>query len=280
MTVATSARLDMQGFVAHLEDKGLAPATTRQAYLQLSGLLTAAVDAGLIAASPSRNINLPTPRRSEMRFLSPEEVAELATVIDPRYRALVMTAAYTGCRFGELAGLHRRHVDTTGRRLTVARTLSDVNGTLTITAPKTAAARRRIALPQLISDELDVHMDTYPPATAGLVFTSTEGDAIRRRNFRRRVWLPAVRGSVGEPMRFHDLRHTHAAILIAQGEHPKVIQTRLGHSSIQITLDTYGHLVDGLDEAAAERLDHTIIIPNVEPQQSRVQDVGLDRPRL
>lgn len=67
--------------------------------------------------------------------------------------------------------------------------------------------------------------------------------------------MPAVRASVGEPLRVHDLRHTHAAMLIAQGEHPKVIQNRLGHSSIKVTLDTYGHLFDGLDEAAAERLD-------------------------
>ena len=67
--------------------------------------------------------------------------------------------------------------------------------------------------------------------------------------------MPAVRASVGDPCTFHDLRHTHAALLIAQGEHPKVIQERLGHASIKTTLDTYGHLFDGLDEAAADRLD-------------------------
>ena len=78
---------------------------------------------------------------------------------------------------------------------------------------------------------------------------------MRRTNFRRRSWLPAVRASVGEPLRFHDMRHSHAAMLIAEGEHPKVIQARLGHSSIQVTLDTYGHLFEGLDEAAADRLD-------------------------
>jgi integrase len=60
---------------------------------------------------------------------------------------------------------------------------------------------------------------------------------------------------VSEPCTFHDLRHTHAALLIAQGEHPKVIQVRLGHASIKTTLDTYGHLFEGLDEAAADRLD-------------------------
>jgi integrase len=78
---------------------------------------------------------------------------------------------------------------------------------------------------------------------------------LHRTTFRERFWLPAVRAAVGEPFRFHDLRHTHVALLIGQGEHPKVIQQRLGHASIRTTLDTYGHLFEGLDEAAAERLD-------------------------
>ena len=104
-------------------------------------------------------------------------------------------------------------------------------------------------------DELNAHLVNWPPNEEGFVFTAPHGGPLLRRNFRRRTWLPAVRGSVGEPMRVHDLRHTHAAMLIAQGEHPKVIQNRFGHSSIKVTLDTYGHLFDGLDEAAAERLD-------------------------
>jgi integrase len=75
---------------------------------------------------------------------------------------------------------------------------------------------------------------------------------------------------VGEPLRFHDLRNTHAAMLIAQGEHPKVIQLRLGHSSIQVTLDIYGHLFEGLDEAAADRLDAAFL---------RMRFCGLPRTR-
>ncbi len=75
------------------------------------------------------------------------------------------------------------------------------------------------------------------------------------RGDRRRAWLPAVADSVGEPCRFHDLRHSHAALLIAQDVHPKVLQERLGHASIRTTLDVYGHLLKGLDEAAAESLD-------------------------
>jgi integrase len=77
-------------------------------------------------------------------------------------------------------------------------------------------------------------------------------------------------------MRFHDLRHTHAAMLIAQGEHPKVIQNRLGHSSIKVTLDTYGHLFEGLDEAAAERLDDAFM-PTPRKSLAEVGALGIQR---
>ena len=77
---------------------------------------------------------------------------------------------------------------------------------------------------------------------------------LRRGTFGR-IWREAVAQSVGAPCRIHDLRHTHAAWLIAAGKHPKSIQTRLGHSSIQVTIDRYGHLMDGLDHQTAPRLD-------------------------
>jgi hypothetical protein len=83
-------------------------------------------------------------------------------------------------------------------------------------------------------------------AAVGWVSTSTRAVSTVR---------PRVEASVGPPLRFHDLRHSHAAMLIASGEHPKVFQSRLGHTSIATTLNTYGHLIEGLDEAAADRLD-------------------------
>ncbi|MGB5168950.1 MAG: site-specific integrase [Acidimicrobiia bacterium] len=248
-------QIDVQAFVVHLEEKGLSASTIRQAYLLIAGAFSSALESGLIARTPCRSIKLPPNARREMRFLSTDDVAEVADAIDSPYRVLVLAAAYTGCRFGELAGLRTHRLDLAGRSLTVAESLSDVNGHLGLTQPKTAAARRQIALPKLLTDELAQHLTQHPPGPEGFVFSAPEGGPLRRRNFRRRVWLPAVEASVGQPLRFHDLRHTHAAILIAQGEHPKVIQLRLGHSSIQVTLDTYGHLFEGLDDAAAERLD-------------------------
>ena len=81
---------------------------------------------------------------------------------------------------------------------------------------------------------------------------------IRASHFRTRVWRPATVEAGMEGVTFHDLRHSHVALLIAAGEHVKVIQSRLGHSSARITLDVYGHLFDGIHEAAAERLDRAV----------------------
>lgn len=96
---------EVQGFVAHLEEKGLAPSTVRQCYLLVGGLFTSALDSDIIVRTPCRGINLPEDSKTEMRFLTADEVSDLAGVIDERYRALVLTAAYAGCRFGELAWL-------------------------------------------------------------------------------------------------------------------------------------------------------------------------------
>jgi integrase len=189
-----------------------------------------------------------------MRFLSPDGIQHLADTIDAHHRTLILLAAYTGLRWGEAVGLHLDDLNLLGRTLTVSRTLSEVRGQLTLTDPKTRAARRQTALPGPVADLLAEHLAAYP-ARNGHVFTTPNGQPLRRTNFRRRVWQPAVAASVGEPCRFHDLRHSHAALLIAQGTHPKAIQARLGHASIRTTLDIYGHLFEGLDEAAADRLE-------------------------
>ena len=200
----------------------------------------------------------------EMRFLTRGEVETLA-IAAGQYRALVLTAAYTGARFGELAALRIDHLDLLRRRLAVAYTLSDVRGQWSLKSPKSTASRRQIALPRFLCDVLSGLLAVVPAGDDGFVFQAPQGGPLRRSNFRRRVWLPSVHRSVGEPMRFHDLRHTHVALLIAQGEHPKTIQVRLGHASISTTLDTYGHLFEGLDEAAADRLD-AAGAPSARPQ--------------
>jgi integrase len=192
---------------------------------------------------------------SWLRFLDADEVWRLADTIDPRYRAFVVTGAFTGMRPGELRALRLDHVNMLGRTIQVEETLADVRGHVQVGPVKTAASRRQIKMPKLLVDALARHLHTYPATGDGFVFTAPNGGPIRKDNFRRRTWLPAVAAAGLEGVRVHDLRHTHAALLIAQGEHPKVIQSRLGHASITTTLDRYGHLFEGLDEAAADGLD-------------------------
>lgn len=256
LPLAAISPADVRAWIAELTADGYAAATVRKAYQLLEGVLEAAVGDGLVPRSPCRGVELPKLEGEEMRFLSPAEVGFLAESIGRMYRPLVLAAAYTGLRFGELAALRPNRMDLLRRTLRVEESLNEVRGRLLFGQPKTKASRRSVSLPVFLVDVLAEHLAAHPPE-GGLVFTSPEGAPLRRNAFRRRVWRRAVSESVGEPCRFHDLRHSHAAMLIAEGVHPKVLQERLGHASIRTTLDTYGHLFEGLDEAAAERLDAT-----------------------
>jgi integrase len=271
--------LTMQQWLAELSDRGYAPATIRKAYQLLSRTLTAAVDAGLLHRSPCRGIRLPRIERAEMRFLTPDEIRRLAETIHPRYRTLVLTAAYTGARYGELAALDLDHYHPARRIIHIEHTLTEVRGHLHLGQPKTRAARRTLTLPHWLIDTVDTHLADWSPSDDGLIFTAPDGGPLRRSGFRSRHWKPAVKASIGEPMRFHDLRHSHVALLIDQGTHPAVIAARLGHTSVTTVLDVYGHLYDGLDRSAADTLAPPWDAPDVDAMWSRrrTRGLGLER---
>ena len=254
MPLGSIQPLTIHRWLSDLNERGYAPATIRKAYQLLSRTLGAAVDAGLLHRSPCRGIHLPKTQSTEMRFLTATEIMSLADAIGPRYRTLVLTAAYTGARLGELAALDHHHYQPQRRTIHIEHTLSEIHGRLHHGEPKTRAARRTLTLPPWLIETLDTHLKTWPPSDDGLIFTAPEGGPLRRAGFRTRHWKPAVRASVGEPMRFHDLRHSHVALLIQQGTHPAVIAARLGHTSVKTVLDVYGHLYEGLDRGAADTL--------------------------
>ncbi len=154
----------------------------------------------MIPRNPCRLKGASTERPPEIEVASPEQVSALADAVGDHYRALVVVAAYGGLRWGELAGLQRRHVDLERGVVIVEQKLSEVNGILEITAPKTAAGRRSVALPAMAVDELERHLVEHVGASpTALVFTSDEGDYLRRSNFRRRIWLPGH--EAGRPRR-------------------------------------------------------------------------------
>ncbi len=250
-------------WVADLDARGYAPATVRKAYQLLAAALDAAVESGLIGRSPCRGVKLPKLETTgEIRFLDASEISHLAAAIDSRYSAMVLAAAYTGLRFSELRALRADRFDALRRTIRVVASVVESKGQFYFEEPKSEASRRTVRVPPFLVEVLAAHLSTHSDGS-GLIFSAPSGGPIRRNNFRRRIWLPAVEASVGRPCTFHDLRHSHAALLIAQGEHPKVIQERLGHASIKTTLDTYGHLFEGLDEAAADRLEATFASADV-----------------
>ena len=118
----------VQKWVAELAASGYAPATIHKAYEILGRIFTAAVESRLIPRSPCQGVKLPRIEQTDKRFLSPAEIQHLAEVISPRFHALVLTAAYTGARFGELAGLGRQHYEPLKRTIRIERNLSDVQG--------------------------------------------------------------------------------------------------------------------------------------------------------
>ena len=252
---------DLEAWVADLVADGKAPATIQKAWQIASGVFRLAVRDRLIALSPARDVRLPKIERSEPTALTVDQVMRLADAIDPRYRALVLVGAFGGLRIGELAGLQLGDIDPLRSLVRVRRTASDVRGRVIVGPPKTTKSIRNLVLPRSITDQLVEHIarleKTDPEAW---LFPAPEGGPIRRTAWMRRVWRPALAAAgLEQGLGTHTLRRSQVALLIAQGEHPKVIADRLGHTSVRTVLDVYGHLYEGADEAAAERLNEQIV---------------------
>jgi integrase len=183
----------VQRWVADLHSTDLSPNTAAKAYRLLKGIFDGAVAANLVPRSPCTIKGASTERHPEMLIATPEQIAAIADAVGPRWEALVYTAAYSGLRWGELAGLRRVDVDLDAGTVSVTRKLGEVNGRLADGAPKTAAGRRTVGAPTFVIRTLELHLALYrEPGADGLVFPAAEGGPLRRSNYRRRVWLPAT----------------------------------------------------------------------------------------
>ena len=252
--------LDIQAWLAELLAGGMAPSSVHREYRLLRRLLQVAVDKGVIARSPCAGVQPPRVETSEVRFLTPTELVALADSIDPWFRPLVYTAAETGMRWSELVGLRRAGVDLLRRSIAVTEQLvyiggdSDAgrDGRWVRQKPKTRAGIRSISISNFLAERLEEQLaNRSQPGRDGLVFVNMRGGAIGGSIFNKRHWQPARTAAGLDGLRFHDLRHTAVALAVAQGAHPKAIQRRMGHSTINMTLDRYGHLFPELDRQVA-----------------------------
>ena len=231
----------------------VAPATVQRCFTVLRQVLNFAVDNRLIPLNPSERITLPRRERFEARFLTPDELELLASMVDARSRALVLVMAWATLRIGEGLGLRRSDLDLASGRLRVVNNLVEIGGQLHEGPPKTNAGRRSMSLPPSILADLRLHVARF--GTERYLFTTPNGLRWRPEDWRTRVWRPAVERAGLAPLRPHDLKHTGVALLAAAGVDPKEIARRAGHSSVAFTYERYGHLFLEVDTGAATKLE-------------------------
>ncbi len=243
----------------------------------------------------------PFPRRSkprvaqrQMHVWSREETqAFLRAAVVDRYYALYYLALATGMRQGELLALRWRDV----HRDRVVVTASLDQRTRLATNPKTETSRRRIAISAAVYEVLAAHKERMRAvdkalATAekrsadhekravrthrgpsfepsALVFTNEIGEPVHASNLLRRSFVPLLEAAGVPVIRFHDLRHTHATLLLSANVHPKIVQERLGHSSIRLTLDTYSHVLPSMQDDAAQVLGDIFAPPTAPPTAAK-----------
>ena len=252
----------VQSLYSALEADGASSYTRRLCHAVLRLALKQAVKWGLLPRNVCDSVEAPRVKRGEIQPLTPGQVGDLLKAAKGnRLEALYVVAVATGMRMGELFGLQWADVDLTAAAIFVRHALQELNGKLTLGEPKTAKGKRRIELPKLAVDALHEHRKRQLAAghlASGYVFTNTKGNPLRRSHFHRQDFKPLLTTAKLPDIRFHDLRHTAATLLLLEGTHPKIVQERLGHSQISVTLDTYSHVLPTMQKSAAAQLDRLL----------------------
>jgi integrase len=249
----------VQAMDAHLAEKGESPRTRRLALAMLSMALKRAIKLGLLVGNACDAVDPPRVPDSEINPLTPDQVSILLEAVEgDRFEGIYAVALGGGLRIGELLGLQWPCVDLKTGAVVVRYTQTDIKGLVTLTEPKSKSSRRRITLPESVVEILRKHrkkMLAEGHAAAERVFVNDFGAPLRRAQFQLAHFKPLLKRAGLPDFRFHDLRHTHASLLLGDGANIKVIQSRLGHSKIQQTLNCYAHLLPEADADAAASLD-------------------------
>jgi integrase len=232
-----------------------AASTKAKAYRLLRTILGTAVDDELVPKNPCIIKGAGTEHHAERPVASVDQIADLVDVVDDRYKAMILVAAWCGLRYGELAGLTRQDIDTQAGTIKVRQQLQELsNGTLQFGRPKTDAGIRTVAMPPHIIPAVADHLAWYPtPGPDALVFTAHGNAPLRKSNFNRRVWQPALSAAGLTGLRFHDLRHTGNTLAASTGASTKELMSRMGHASPRAAL-IYQHATPERDRLLAEAL--------------------------
>ena len=267
----------LQPMYTKKKDSGLSARTIRYLYNLMSQVLDYAMKQGILSRNVAQNTEPPRIEHKELNTIRPEQINTFleAAKQTPHY-ALFYLLLHTGLRRGEALALKWKHVDmglaSLGIQayLSVTQSLGKVNGKTYVKEPKTGAGKRRVALSPSSILVLRQHKAEQQRLFSSLGNTLTEDDCIFCHYDRTPLDPSTVSHAFGgvlrqaglPPMPLHGLRHSHATLLLQAGTHPRVVMERLGHSSIRVTLDTYSHVVGGLQELAAQKFDDFIEAKN------------------
>ena len=252
---------DIQDVVDGLVADGVDPATIRNSINPLRGIFRRAVARGEVAVNPTRGLELPAPRGVRDRIASPAEAAQLIAALPPRDRGLWATAMYAGLRRGELLALRWEDIDFAEGVIRVRRSYDPKAGVYL--EPKTRAGRRNVPVASVLRGLLIEHR-LATGRSEGLVFGATADRAFTPSNATRRAATAWARANKTrrkheqeplQPISLHECRHTFASLMSAANVNAKALSTYMGHASVTITYDRYGHLMPGNETEAAALLD-------------------------
>jgi len=254
----------LQKHYAALLAAGLSPRTVHYSHIVCHKALATALKWQLVNRNAADAVDVPKAHPAEMQTWDSFEMGKfLEAAKDSPYYALFYAALFTGMRRSELLALRWQDIDFIYSQIYISRGMHMLaDNTMIFSQPKTAKSKRTVAMSPALFGVLHEYRQARekehellgtPLPDNALVF-SFLGKPMRPNTVSRAWHLLAVQAGV-KPIRFHDGRHTHASLLLRQGVHPKVVQERLGHSTISVTLDTYSHVAPGMQEAAAKAFD-------------------------
>lgn len=251
--LAMISTLDLQELVDRWHSEETPPATIRNRIKPIQGIYKRARTRGGLGVNPTHDLELPSPVPQEIEIVGPEVAQRLVDALPLRDRCLWATALYAGLRCGELQALRWGAVDLAAGRIQVRESWDRVAGSI---EPKTASSRRSVPLPAFLRQQLvDLRLDLGDVDSAQYVFGRQDGKPFDPATAYRRADTAWSKAGLSDRLRFHKARHTYASFMIEARVNAKALATYMGHSSIKVTFDTYGHLMPGNEAEAAGLLD-------------------------
>ncbi len=256
---------DIQTLYTDMLERSLSSRTIRYTHTVLKAALKRAVKMGLLKSNPAEDVELPRKEQREMRALTPDEARKFLDAAEgDRYEALFIFALDTGMRPEEYLALKWGDIDLERGTATVRRTLcwkrkgrKEEGGGWYFGKGKTAKSRRTLPLSRPTIQAITNHRPaSFDPED--FVFTTVEGGPMISDNLAQRYFKPLLKKAKLSTVRLYDLRHTMATLLLVAGVNPKIVSERLGHSSVVLTLDTYSHIIPGLQELATQKLEQAL----------------------